>query len=93
MAWVVLAHGRDATRSDRTVADLRTVGVAYPYMADLASLGQTVALARQTTGDHTSVDLVVNNAGVGFGVSGESRELSGPIWKFFGGRQAVIRDR
>jgi NAD(P)-dependent dehydrogenase (short-subunit alcohol dehydrogenase family) len=75
--WTVLVHGRDAARCDEVVAELRTAGgAAYPCVADLRSLRQTADLARQIAGEHPSLGLLVNNAGVGFGADRRRRELS-----------------
>lgn len=75
--WTVLVHGRDPRRTEATVAALRAAGhSAHPYLADLSSLGECAALAQQVAADHPSLELVVNNAGVGFGADQSRRELS-----------------
>jgi len=72
--WQVLAHGRDADR----VADLRTeLGPdAQGYVADLASLADVRDLAAAVRAQVPRLDVLVNNAGVGFGPPGDTRHLS-----------------
>ncbi len=72
--WNVLAHGRDQGRLD----DLRKqAGSAVrPLVADLASLKDVTALAAQTAAATDRLDVLVNNAGVGFGPPGQSRQTS-----------------
>lgn len=75
--WHVLAHGRDTERTDRVTAELRATGArADGYVADFASLDSTADLAEQVAADHPGLDLLVNNAGVGFGQPGGRREVS-----------------
>ncbi|WP_328875053.1 SDR family NAD(P)-dependent oxidoreductase [Streptomyces sp. NBC_00287] len=73
---VVLAHGRDAGRTERLVEELRTEGDAEGFVADLASLKQVRELAAHVAADRPDLDVLVNNAGVGSGQSGSGRELS-----------------
>lgn len=70
----VIVHGRDPDRVARTVAALG--GDAEPAIADLASLAETAALADRIAGTHDRLDVLINNAGVGFGPPGEARKLS-----------------
>jgi len=72
--WRVLAHGRDPAR----VADLSAElgGSARGYIADLASLAGVRNLAAQVRADSPRLDVLVNNAAVGFGAPGEGRQLS-----------------
>ena len=72
--WNVLVHGRDPAR----VADLSAElgGAARGYVADLASLGDARQLARQVSAEVTRLDVLVNNAGIGFGSPGEGRQVS-----------------
>ena len=72
--WQVLAHGRDPAR----VADLAAAlgGSAQGLVADLASLGDVRDLAAQVHADVPRLDVLVNNAAVGFGVPGEGRQVS-----------------
>ena len=68
----VLAHGRDRARTE-ALAD--AVG-AVPVVADLADLAQVDDLAEQVLGATDRLDVLVNNAGVGFGAPGSGREVS-----------------
>ena len=72
--WQVLAHGRDAVR----VADLSAElgGGGRGYVADLASLGQVRELAALVRAEVPRLDVLVNNAGIGFGAPGEGRQVS-----------------
>ncbi|GHG85602.1 SDR family NAD(P)-dependent oxidoreductase [Streptomyces lanatus] len=72
----VLAHGRDADRTERLVAELRAEGEAEGFVADLASLGQVRELASHVAGEHPELDVLINNAGIGFGAPDAPRELS-----------------
>ncbi|TXS54532.1 SDR family NAD(P)-dependent oxidoreductase [Streptomyces sp. uw30] len=72
----VLAHGRDAGRTEALVEELRGEGEAEGFVADLASLGQVRELAAHVAGEHPELDVLINNAGVGFGPPGTGRELS-----------------
>lgn len=73
---VVLVHGRDAERTERLAAELRTEGDAEAFVADLASLARVRELAAHVADAHPELDVLVNNAGVGFGPPGAGRELS-----------------
>jgi NAD(P)-dependent dehydrogenase (short-subunit alcohol dehydrogenase family) len=58
--------GRDRGRGEQAVRELAAVagqGAVEFSAADLASLGQTRALARRLLSRHASVDVLVNNAG------------------------------
>ncbi|HEV2345539.1 MAG TPA: SDR family NAD(P)-dependent oxidoreductase [Actinocrinis sp.] len=72
--WAVLAHGRDRKRLD----DLcREAGPAVrPLVADLASLDEVVRLAAQAAAATDRLDVLVNNAAVGFGAPGHGRQTS-----------------
>jgi NAD(P)-dependent dehydrogenase (short-subunit alcohol dehydrogenase family) len=66
----VLAHGRDAER-------LRDVPAARTYRADFGSLADVEALAERVLAAEPRLDVLVNNAGVGFTVpGGRGRSLS-----------------
>jgi NAD(P)-dependent dehydrogenase (short-subunit alcohol dehydrogenase family) len=66
----VLVHGRDPDR----VA--RVAGASRGYVADLASLAEVRALAEQVRAENDRLDVLVNNAGVGFGAPKSGRQLS-----------------
>jgi len=71
--WQVLAHGRDPARVAALAAEL---GGARGYVADLASLGQVRELAAGVRAQVPRLDVLVNNAGIGFGAPGEGRQVS-----------------
>ena len=73
---LVLAHGRDSNRTERLVEELRTEGAAEGFVADLASLAQVRELGARVAEAHPGLDVLVNNAGVGFGTRGTGREVS-----------------
>jgi NAD(P)-dependent dehydrogenase (short-subunit alcohol dehydrogenase family) len=66
----VLVHGRDPDR----VAQL--AGGSRGYVADFASLADVRALADQVRADNDRLDVLVNNAGVGFGGRDAGRQVS-----------------
>jgi NAD(P)-dependent dehydrogenase (short-subunit alcohol dehydrogenase family) len=72
--WQVLAHGRDAERVADLAAELGDD--ARGYVADLASLGAVRELATQVRAEVPRLDVLVNNAGIGFGAPGEGRQVS-----------------
>lgn len=65
----VLVHGRDRERTEQLAAQLG----ARPYVADLADLAQVRRLAAEVAADHPRVDVLINNAGIGYG---KQREVS-----------------
>ncbi|MBX6357019.1 MAG: SDR family NAD(P)-dependent oxidoreductase [Micromonosporaceae bacterium] len=66
----VLVHGRDPAR----VAQV--AGAGRGYVADLASLAEVRSLAERVRAENDRLDVLVNNAGVGFGAPGAGRRLS-----------------
>jgi NAD(P)-dependent dehydrogenase (short-subunit alcohol dehydrogenase family) len=75
----VLLHGRDPKRAQEAVREIREVtgkGDLRSYHADLGSLQEVEELARQVTSGITRLDVLVNNAGVGFGQDDSKRETS-----------------
>lgn len=72
----VLAHGRDAGRTERLVEELRAEGEAEGFVADLASLGQVRELAAHVAEAYPELDVLINNAAVGAGPHPSERELS-----------------
>jgi NAD(P)-dependent dehydrogenase (short-subunit alcohol dehydrogenase family) len=74
----VLLHGRDATRGERTLAqiraDTRTDRLSW-YRADLSSLDAVRGLAEAVRADHDRLDVLVNNAGIGTAEPGGSRRV------------------
>lgn len=71
--WQVLAHGRDPVRVAELSAEL---GGGRGYVADLASLGHVRELAAMVRTEVPRLDVLVNNAGTGFGAPGEGRQES-----------------
>src|ERR1700685_1392721 len=72
--WQVLAHGRDPARVADLAAELG--GGTRGYGADLASLGDVRELAALVRAEVPRLDVLVNNAGIGFGAPGEMRQVS-----------------
>jgi NAD(P)-dependent dehydrogenase (short-subunit alcohol dehydrogenase family) len=72
--WSVLAHGRDRQRVGELAGELGNG--ARPYVADLASLAAVRQLAEQVRQDVPRLDVLVNNAGIGFGGPGSPRQVS-----------------
>jgi NAD(P)-dependent dehydrogenase (short-subunit alcohol dehydrogenase family) len=70
-------HGRDPDKVERTSRELSSPGrPVRGLVADLASLEQTAALAREVERVAPELDVLINNAGVGFGKDRALRELS-----------------
>jgi NAD(P)-dependent dehydrogenase (short-subunit alcohol dehydrogenase family) len=76
--WQVLAHGRDPARVEELAAELAGEfgGGARGYVADLARLGDVRELAALVRAQVPRLDVLVNNAGIGFGAPGEGRQVS-----------------
>lgn len=74
----VIVHGRNVERGEAVVEQIRSAGGrAWFYPADLASLDAVRELADRVLAEHESLHLLINNAGVGTGVSPEGeRPLS-----------------
>lgn len=72
--WQVLAHGRDPGRVADLTAELG--GGARGYVADLGSLGAVRDLAERVRSEAPRLDVLVNNAALGFGEPGEGRQVS-----------------
>jgi NAD(P)-dependent dehydrogenase (short-subunit alcohol dehydrogenase family) len=71
----VLIHGRDRTRAERVVADIKdTGGRADCLIADLASLAEVRRLAEVVQQNNDRLDILINNAGIG--TAGVARETS-----------------
>jgi NAD(P)-dependent dehydrogenase (short-subunit alcohol dehydrogenase family) len=74
----VMVHGRDADRARRVRDELdgAASGRAEVVLADLADLRQVDRLADAVRERFDRLDVLVNNAGVGFGPPGGARQLS-----------------
>jgi len=68
----LLLHGRDAGRLKEVAAS--TGGEVF--QADLSSLAEVKRLAARIAEGHDRLDVLVNNAGVGFHTAGTTRQLS-----------------
>lgn len=75
----ILLHGRDLERSRNTAREIKAATgnqrIQF-YPADLSSLAQVQELARQIISGVTRLDVLVNNAAVGFGKDASKREVS-----------------
>ena len=75
----VLLHGRDRDRVEGLCTDLEARtgnGWLEPVVADLADLREVDELAQEVQRLSETLDVVVNNAGVGFGADDSVREVS-----------------
>lgn len=75
----VLLHGRDRDRVEALCDELESRtgnGWLEPVVADLAELREVDELAQEVLRLSETLDVVVNNAGVGFGADDTARELS-----------------
>lgn len=75
----MLLHGRDPERSRETVREIKQMTGNHRiqfYRADLSSLAEVQELASQVIAGVTRLDVLVNNAGVGFGKDTSKREVS-----------------
>jgi len=75
----VIVHGRNPTKGEQTVRDIRReieqAQIEF-RCADLASLEDVRQLARSVANAHEHIDVLINNAGLGFGAPGSQREVS-----------------
>jgi NAD(P)-dependent dehydrogenase (short-subunit alcohol dehydrogenase family) len=74
----VLIHGRDASRAQALIGEIKRSGHAAPvfYQADLSSLADTRRLADAILADHKRLDVFVSNAGIGSQNEGPERQTS-----------------
>ena len=73
----VLIHGRDTERAECVVRDIRTAGgSATFYRADVSTRSGIQALACEIAGSRDKLDLLINNAGIGTGAAGSSRQIT-----------------
>jgi NAD(P)-dependent dehydrogenase (short-subunit alcohol dehydrogenase family) len=74
--WRVLVHGRDRGRGEALVADITSAGGSAEFLqADLSSIAEVRRLADAVQKTTQRLDLV-NNAGLGSGVSRTTRRTS-----------------
>jgi NAD(P)-dependent dehydrogenase (short-subunit alcohol dehydrogenase family) len=74
----VLVHGRDDGRGAQTLRDIEAETGSRSlswYRADLGSLGETRSLAERILSEHDRLDVLVNNAGIGFTDPGDGRRV------------------
>src|SRR3954453_6183051 len=73
----VLVHGRDVERGEHVVSEIASHGGRAELLtADLASLAEVRGLAEKVYERADRLDLLINNAGIGSGGSGSSRQES-----------------
>jgi len=74
----VLIHGRDASRAQALIDEIRRSGHEAPafYQADLSSLADARRLADAVLADHKRLDVLVSNAGIGSQNEGLGRQTS-----------------
>ncbi|GAA1694700.1 SDR family oxidoreductase [Fodinicola feengrottensis] len=76
----VVVHGRDPDRVRETAAKVAAQSAdparITTAVADLAALAEVARLAEIVAIDHPDLTVLVNNAGIGFGRPGGSREVS-----------------
>jgi NAD(P)-dependent dehydrogenase (short-subunit alcohol dehydrogenase family) len=66
--WRVLVHGRDRSRGEAVVAEIKDAGGTAEFVAaDLGSLAEVRRLAEAVQKATARLELLVNNAGVGSG--------------------------
>jgi NAD(P)-dependent dehydrogenase (short-subunit alcohol dehydrogenase family) len=73
----LLLHGRDERKLRELVSELSSTGSRIQALAaDLSSISETVRLAREVVKSAPGLDVLINNAGVGFGKDSTRRERS-----------------
>lgn len=77
MGAQVLVHGRSEPRGGEVVEAINNSGgSARFYQADFAALDDVRKLAQAVIQDHTRLDVLINNAGIGPGFAGGTRQVS-----------------
>lgn len=75
--WFVLAHGRDGARGESLISAIEESGGRAAFcQADLSSMHNVRRFAERIGRDFPLIHLLINNAGIGYGVRGAERELS-----------------
>jgi NAD(P)-dependent dehydrogenase (short-subunit alcohol dehydrogenase family) len=75
--FAVLVHGRDRERGAKVVSEIRSGGGSAQFLeADLASLARVRHLSEQVMSEYRSLELLINNAGIGTGGRGAARATS-----------------
>jgi NAD(P)-dependent dehydrogenase (short-subunit alcohol dehydrogenase family) len=71
----VLVHGRDRTRGERVVDDIKAAGGSAEFLAaDLSALADVRRFAEAVRGTTDRLDILINNAGIGS--AGAARQTS-----------------
>lgn len=71
--WAVHAHGRSQVRLADLASELPGIRT---WQADLAALADVRRLAREISGQVDQLNVLVNNAAIGFGLPGGARQAS-----------------
>jgi NAD(P)-dependent dehydrogenase (short-subunit alcohol dehydrogenase family) len=75
--WRVLVHGRDRGRGEALVAEIAAAGGTAEFLqADLSSIAEVRRLADAVEKTTRRLELLINNAGLGSGVSRTTRRTS-----------------
>lgn len=73
----VIVHGRNVERGEAVVEEIVAAGSTARFIrADLASLAEVEGLAAEVLDNYDRLDLLVNNAGIGRGEDGATRQES-----------------
>lgn len=73
----LILHGRDEAEGQKLASEIeRGGGSADFHRVDFASLQAVRDFADTVAREHARIDLLINNAGIGFGTPGAARELS-----------------
>ncbi|MEM7618328.1 MAG: SDR family NAD(P)-dependent oxidoreductase [Pseudomonadota bacterium] len=62
--YYVLLHGRSADKLQKVETELSATGNVETYLADLSDLAAVKSLAQEIKEKHSSLDVLINNAGV-----------------------------
>jgi NAD(P)-dependent dehydrogenase (short-subunit alcohol dehydrogenase family) len=75
--WRVLVHGRDRGRGEAIVAEIAAAGGTADFLqADLSSIAEARRLADAVQKTTRRLELLINNAGLGSGLSRSARRTS-----------------
>jgi NAD(P)-dependent dehydrogenase (short-subunit alcohol dehydrogenase family) len=73
----VLVHGRNVERAERLVGEIQRAGGRAKFLpADLSTMAGARSLAADIARANRRLDILINNAGVGVGRRGSSRETT-----------------
>lgn len=80
----VLVHGRDPARGESLVAAIEKAGKgkATLYLADLSSMGEVRRLAKAVLAANKRIEVLINNAGIGFAPPGRQVTADGYELRF-----------